>query len=88
MGTSPKTSSTGTKPAAVYRSGNVSLAVFSFPTETKDGKKFDSLSFAATRSYKNADGSYKFSTFLQPKDLLVASQLMLQAWKHYSIQII
>jgi len=64
------------KPAAVHRSGVLSVAVFLQHVKAKDGRKLVLPSVSLRRSYQDAAGKWQQSTALRRQDLLTAAFLL------------
>jgi hypothetical protein len=69
------------KPAAVFRYGSVSAAVFSDVVQ-KDGRTFTVSSVSLRRAYRDAAGAWQHTHSLRPQDLLPAALALTRAYEH------
>ena len=75
-----KDTSSAAAPAASFRFGNVSAAIFTNQVKTQDGKTLDVYNVSLRRSYHNAAGEWEHTHSLRAGDLLQAAYALLKCY--------
>lgn len=68
------------KPAATFRFGDVSAAVFTKQVQTEGGKTFNAVNVSLRRSYRDSDGEWRHTHSLRAADLLPAAYALTKCY--------